>query len=106
MRPESSLPSLDVVRLGAGVVDLGWVTLGGEEDEKEEGGGMKELSWKMRFVAREGGLKRVGGLRVLLVDALEGDEVETTEEADGKGEQAARIVGEWDVVGELWVGSA
>ncbi|GAA5857997.1 hypothetical protein JCM8547_006657 [Rhodosporidiobolus lusitaniae] len=100
MRASGALPSADVVRLGAGVVDLGWVEVeeGNGEKEKE-----KELRWKFRFVASEGGLKRVGGVRVLLLDTREGED-KVEEEEDGR-ERTARIVGEWEVVAEVWVES-
>jgi hypothetical protein len=109
MRAAAALPSADVVRLGPGVVDLGWVTLPPTTaGEAGEVGGKEELRWKMRFVARGEGLKRVGGMRVLLIDAVEGEEEDGADEVrgtEGEGEKAARIVGEWDVVGEVWVGN-
>ncbi|GAA6030722.1 hypothetical protein JCM8097_006289 [Rhodosporidiobolus ruineniae] len=98
MRPASLLPSPDVVRLGPEIVDLGEVVVG-----DEEGGGKQELEWKMRFMARAEGLKRVGGVRVLLLDAVD-DGAEGA--AEGEGEKTARIVGEWDVVAEVWVGGS
>ncbi|GAA5889815.1 hypothetical protein JCM6882_004333 [Rhodosporidiobolus microsporus] len=102
-------PSPDVVRLGAGVVDLGWVDVGaeGEGEEKDVKGVIRH---GMRFLSRGEGLKRVGGVRVLLLDVVEEVEAEKRagegeEGREGRGEKATRVVGEWDVVAEVWVGS-
>ncbi|BGP20994.1 hypothetical protein JCM10213_003241 [Rhodosporidiobolus nylandii] len=117
----TTLPSPDVLRLGPSVVDLGWLDLppssssasidGGEQPEKQA-----EIAWSMRFLPLSTGLKRVGGVRVLLLDSVwvdvdgerieaeEGKEGEKDREGEGK-ERQATVLGEWAVVGEVWVGS-
>ncbi|GAA5838121.1 hypothetical protein JCM11251_004714 [Rhodosporidiobolus azoricus] len=103
----SPLPSPELVRLGPQLVDLGWIEVGNANGKEEE----EEVKWGMRFLSRSGGLKRVGGLRVLLVEVDEageekedeGREEQEKEEKGEKGGKAARVVGEWDVVAEVWV---
>ncbi|BGP52325.1 hypothetical protein JCM10450v2_008296 [Rhodotorula kratochvilovae] len=100
LRGPGPAPSPGVVRLGAGVVDLGEVDLAGGDEGKE-------LSWRWRFVPLASGLCRVGGVRVLLLtsEVLEGEgEARREKEGEGDGEEkAARTVLELETVAEVWV---
>ncbi|GAA5897644.1 hypothetical protein JCM8208_000222 [Rhodotorula glutinis] len=114
----SPAPSAGIVRLGAGLVDLGEVVLepvggdalgaGGEAAPAPGPGRWHDVSWTWRFVPLVEGLLRVGGVRVLLVESGEGDEAE---QAEGEGlaavregeERVARTVLEMDTVAEVWV---
>ncbi|GAA5972463.1 hypothetical protein JCM11641_001857 [Rhodosporidiobolus odoratus] len=119
----ASLPIADssIVRLGSGIVDLGWVTLvnpaaGADLDApqvEDRVEASEAVKGRMRFLALPGsaGLGKVGGVRLLLLDVEdEGGEPEVREQKEGQQEQEglgglreATVVGEWGVVAEVWV---
>lgn len=97
LRAPQVAPSREIVRLGPTVVELGEVVV-------EANGQTGEKEWKMRFVALEAGLMRVGGLRLLLVEEWKGEEKEGRKEGEGR-ERLANVVLELETVAEVWVTS-
>ena len=58
--------------------------------------------FEMTFVALQRGLSTVGGVRILLVD----DDLDEGENKRSKLQTQARVLKEYDVVGELWVSAS
>lgn len=87
--------------VGASVTNLAPIIL-----HPAEGKWTGEGKTTLEYLATKGGLAIVGGLRLLLLVDEEVDEsfVSTSVE-DEKGEAGghARILHEWNVIGEVWV---
>jgi len=55
--------------------------------------------FEMTFIALQRGFSTIGGLRILVVD-------DHLDEGESKRQTRARILKEYDVIGELWVSAS
>jgi trafficking protein particle complex subunit 13 len=92
-----------VVPVGPSLLFLPSVELG-LSSHQGEGLSKAQLvqEFKMTFVALQRGLSTVGGVRILLVD----DDLDEGENKRMKSQTQARVLKEYDVVGELWVSAS
>ena len=95
--------STRVVPVGPSLLFLPPVELG-LSNHQGEGLSKAQLvqEFKMTFVALQRGLSTVGGVRILLVD----DDLDEGENKRMKSQTQARVLKEYDVVGELWVSAS
>ena len=92
-----------VVPVGPSLLFLPPVKLG-SSSHQGEGLSKEQLvqEFEMTFVALQRGLSIVGGVRILLVD----DDLDDGENKRMKSQTQARVLKEYDVVGELWVSAS
>lgn len=92
-----------VVPVGPSLLFLPPVKLG-LSIHQGEGSSKAQLvqEFEMTFVALQRGLSTVGGVRILLVD----DDLDEGENKRTKSRTQARVLKEYDVVGELWVSAS
>ena len=89
-----------VVPVGPSLLFLPPVELGVSNHQGEGSSKVHHVQeFKMTFVALQRGLSTVGGVRILLVD----DDLDEGEIKRTRSQMRARVLKEYDVVGELWV---
>ena len=93
-----------VVPVGPSLLFLPSVELGLSSHQGEGLSSKAQLvqEFEMTFVALQRGLSTVGGVRILLVD----DDLDEGENKRMKTQAQARVLKEYDVVGELWVSAS